>query len=59
MVYEVIFPNLQAIPWGALIIAFLGGFFVARKFPAILPTIFQPQPSQADLIAEIVKQLKG
>lgn len=58
MTYDAIFPNLQAIPWGLILIAFAGGFFVARKFPALLPNLFQPQKSQAELIAEIVAELK-
>lgn len=57
--YDAIFPNLGAIPWGLLAGAFIGGFVVARKFPQLFPNLFAPQKSQADLIAEIVKQLKA
>lgn len=55
--YEAIFPNLQNIPWGIIIIAFIGGFIVARKFPALFPSFFAPQKSQAELIEEIIKRL--
>lgn len=54
--YDAIFPNLQNIPWGLLIGAFIGGFVVARKFPGVFPTLFAPQPDMAKLVADAVAE---
>lgn len=59
--YEAIFPNLQAIPWGLILLAFAGGFFVAQKFRDKLPDVFAPKApgltaeDVAKLIAEALK----
>lgn len=59
--YDAIFPNLQNIPWGLVLIAFGAGFFIAQKFRDKLPDIFAPaKPALtaedvAKLIAEALK----
>lgn len=56
--YDAIFPNLQNIPWGLIIGAAIGGFILARKFPNVFPSLFAPQKSTAELIAEALAELK-
>ncbi len=55
---EAIFPNLQNIPWGLIILAFAGGFFVAQKFRDKLPDVFAPKaPAMtAEDVARIVAE---
>lgn len=36
---------------------FIGGFIVARKFPALLPSFFAPTQSTASLVDQIVEQV--
>lgn len=54
--YDAIFPNLQNIPWGLIIAAFIGGFAVARKLPSFLPTLFAPSPDIAELVRKAVEE---
>ena len=53
--YEAIFPGLQSIPWGLILIAFGAGFFLAQKFRDKLPDIFAP--TRPALTAEDVARL--
>jgi hypothetical protein len=53
--YEAIFPNLQNIPWGLILIAFGAGLFVAQKFRDKIPDIFTP--AKPALTAEDVAKL--
>lgn len=53
--YEAIFPNLQNIPWGMILIAFGAGFFIAQKFRDKIPDVFAP--SKPALSAEDVAKL--
>lgn len=54
--YDAIFPNLQNIPWGLIIAAFVGGFVVARKLPNFLPSLFAPSPDVAELVRKAVEE---
>ena len=62
--YEAIFPNLQNIPWGLILIAFGAGFFLAQKFRDKIPDIFAPQKPAltaedvARIVAETIKANK-
>lgn len=48
------------VPWLLLAAAFVGGFYVARSFPGLLPGLFKPRVSGDDVLArldEIEKRL--
>lgn len=45
-----IFDNLSIPPLFLLIGGLVAGFFLARKFPGILPSLFAPKPTDEDFI---------
>lgn len=58
--YAALFDNLQIPPMFLLIGGLVLGFFVARKFPGILPKLFAPDTELADLkkqLADIQSKL--
>ncbi len=49
--------GIQIGPIWLILGGFVGGFIVARKFPALLPSFFAPSPSTDSMIDSIVDKV--